>query len=63
MAGLIETTYSARQSGKTALMREWIAEQEAAGEWVAVAGKDGVRCSRCERDIDACRRSCLEASA
>lgn len=52
----------ARQAGKTAAMKEMIAEAEANGEWVVIASSKGAHCSRCEREAEVCRGSCMESS-
>lgn len=50
---------SGRRFGKILLQQQMIAEAEANGEWVAIADKNGIYCSRCRKHIYQCRRKCI----
>lgn len=57
----IQMLITGRRWGKQARLREQVAEAEAAGHWVVVAGPSGTRCSRCHRLAELCTGSCMIA--
>lgn len=51
-----------RAAGKRARFQENVRAAEARGEWVVIASTRGAHCSRCQREADICRGTCMNES-